>query len=60
MKTDLPGAVEDVKDSFRKFYEFVRLAMESLYTRNAELYKELKQAELKIISLQEQLNGKGE
>lgn len=56
---DLPGAVENVRTSLKGFYEFVRVAMESLYARNAELYKELREAENKIISLEALLHEKG-
>jgi len=57
---DLPGAVKDMRSSFQGFYEFVRMAMESLYARNAELYKELREAENKIISLETLLHEKGQ
>ena len=56
---DLPGAVENVRTSLKGFYEFVRVAMESMYTRNAELYIELREAKNKIISLEALLDEKG-
>ena len=56
---DLPGAVENVKTSLKSFYGFVRVAMESMYTRNAELYIELQEAKNKIISLEALLDEKG-